>query len=129
MSQNRSISDPNRVQKGSNRVLYQFRLIRNHFQPKRTNGNPKQPIFHFLGGRFWVDFGSISDISDGPGRLFGKWSENGSDIFSGPNFRAEESSRLTGSKCQTEPRRPFLGPTFFGDQKVLPLSAKSQHFY
>ena len=52
MNQNRSISDQNRVQKGSNRVLYQFRLIRTKSQPKRTNGNPKQPIFHFLGGRF-----------------------------------------------------------------------------
>ena len=48
MSQNWSISDPKRVQMGSNRVLYQFGSIRTKSQPKRTNGNPKQPIFHFF---------------------------------------------------------------------------------
>ena len=114
--------NPNRVQMGSNGFLYQFGSIRTHSQPKRTHGDPKQPIFHF----FRV---SILDISDGSGELFRKCSENGSGIFSGPNFCAEESSGLMGSKCQTEPRRPFLGPTSFWDQKVLPLSAKSQHFH
>ena len=102
MGQNWSISDPNGVQMGSNGFLYQVGSIRNHSQPKRTHGDPKQPIFHF----FRV---SILDISDGSGELFRKCSENGSGIFSGPNFCAEESSRLMGSKCQTEPRRPFDG--------------------
>ena len=122
MGQNWSISDPNGVQMGSNGFPYQFGSIRTHSQPKRTHGDPKQPIFHLSGG-------SILDISDGSEELFRKCSKNGSGIFSGPNFCAEESSRLMGSKCQTEPRRPFLGPTNFWDQKVLPLSAKSKHFY
>ena len=40
-------------------------------------------------GTLWEHF--ISNISDGPGRLFRKCSENGSGLFSGPNFRAENS--------------------------------------
>ena len=75
--------------------------------PNGSMGSQNNPYFTFGG----FDFGSISDISDRSGRLFGKCSENGSGIFLGPNFRAEESSGLMGSKCQTEPRRPISGPT------------------
>ena len=62
--------------------------------PNGPTATPNDPHFTFGG----VNFGSISDISDGPGRLFGKLSENGSGIFSGPNFHAENSCRFIQEK-------------------------------
>ena len=80
MGQNWSISDPNGVQMGSNGFPYQFGSIRTKSHPKRTNGDPKQPIFHFWEGRFWIDFQHFRRTRSTFRKMVRKWVRDFSGI-------------------------------------------------